>query len=232
MYGSGRRRSEEFAQLAGKSQVIVPGTKRLRGYDLSDGSVIWECGGLSSNIVASPVAANGVVYAGSSYDTRAMLTKPLRVKDLFDTIAGIIPHFGVESPNPRTKTPMPTTRKRSDEDVFDQASALARVEGDRELLGKMIELFFAQYQKLLPEIRRSGEQGEGKSLERAAHKLKGSRGSFGASLAISAVHRLEMMGRDADYPQFGSALAELEHEVGRLQDALTQFQDEGATCAF
>src|SRR5262249_53585316 len=33
----------------------------------------WECSGLSSNIVASPVAANGFVYAGSSYDTRAML---------------------------------------------------------------------------------------------------------------------------------------------------------------
>lgn len=58
---------------AGKAQVIVSGTKRLRGYDLADGSVIWECGGLSSNIVASPVAAGGVVYAGSSYDTRAML---------------------------------------------------------------------------------------------------------------------------------------------------------------
>ncbi len=57
----------------GKAQVIVPGTNRLRGYDLTDGAVIWECGGLSSNIVASPVAANGVVYAGSSYDTRAML---------------------------------------------------------------------------------------------------------------------------------------------------------------
>ena len=45
----------------------------MRGYDLADGSVIWECGGLSSNIVASPVAASGVVYTGSSYDTRAML---------------------------------------------------------------------------------------------------------------------------------------------------------------
>jgi outer membrane protein assembly factor BamB len=57
----------------GKAQVIVPGTNRLRGYDLASGAVIWECGGLSSNIVASPVAANGVVYAGSSYDTRALL---------------------------------------------------------------------------------------------------------------------------------------------------------------
>jgi outer membrane protein assembly factor BamB len=57
----------------GIAQVIVPGTNRLRGYDLATGAVIWECGGLSSNIVASPVAANGFVYAGSSYDTRAML---------------------------------------------------------------------------------------------------------------------------------------------------------------
>jgi outer membrane protein assembly factor BamB len=58
---------------AGKAQIIVPGTNRLRGYDLDTGAVIWECSGLSSNIVASPVAANGVVYAGSSYDTRALL---------------------------------------------------------------------------------------------------------------------------------------------------------------
>ena len=58
---------------AGRVQVVVPGTKRVRGYDLANGAVLWECGGLSSNIVASPVAANGVVYAGSSYDTRALL---------------------------------------------------------------------------------------------------------------------------------------------------------------
>jgi outer membrane protein assembly factor BamB len=58
---------------SGKAQIIVPGTNRLRGYDLATGAVIWECGGLSSNIVASPVAAGGIVYAGSSYDTRAML---------------------------------------------------------------------------------------------------------------------------------------------------------------
>jgi outer membrane protein assembly factor BamB len=57
----------------GKAQVIVPGTKRLRGYDLATGAVIWECAGLSSNIVASPVTAGGVVYSGSSYDTRALL---------------------------------------------------------------------------------------------------------------------------------------------------------------
>jgi outer membrane protein assembly factor BamB len=60
-------------ERGGKAQVIVPGTNRLRGYDLATGAVLWECGGLSSNVVASPVAADGLVYAGSSYDTRALL---------------------------------------------------------------------------------------------------------------------------------------------------------------
>ena len=58
---------------AGKTQVIVSGTNRVRGYDLANGKVIWECGGLSSNIVASPVSADGMVFAGSSYDKRALL---------------------------------------------------------------------------------------------------------------------------------------------------------------
>src|SRR5262249_30804374 len=55
------------------AQVIVPGTHRIRGYNLSNGEVIWECGGLSYYIVATPVAAHRIFYAGSSYDTRAML---------------------------------------------------------------------------------------------------------------------------------------------------------------
>jgi len=57
----------------GRQQVVVCGTDRVRGYDLVSGKVIWECGGMSANIVASPVSADGMVYAGSSYDTKAML---------------------------------------------------------------------------------------------------------------------------------------------------------------
>ena len=57
----------------GIAQVIVCGTARVRGYDLSNGKVLWECGGLSANIVASPVFHDGVVIVGSSYEIRSML---------------------------------------------------------------------------------------------------------------------------------------------------------------
>lgn len=58
---------------AGRPQVVVSATSRVRGYDLADGRQIWECAGLSRNVVASPVFANGMVYAGNSYDWQAML---------------------------------------------------------------------------------------------------------------------------------------------------------------
>jgi outer membrane protein assembly factor BamB len=56
-----------------RPQVVVSGTERIRAYDLEDGTVIWECGGLSANVVASPVAGDGLLFAASSYDTRALL---------------------------------------------------------------------------------------------------------------------------------------------------------------
>ena len=59
---------------AGKAQVIVSGSERVRGYDLSDGKMIWECAGLSvENVVATPVAGDGMVFAGSTYDRPGML---------------------------------------------------------------------------------------------------------------------------------------------------------------
>jgi outer membrane protein assembly factor BamB len=57
----------------GRTQVVVSGTNRIRGYDLESGEVLWQCGGLSSNVVCSPVAADGLVLAGSSYESQALL---------------------------------------------------------------------------------------------------------------------------------------------------------------
>jgi outer membrane protein assembly factor BamB len=72
---------------AGALQVVVSGTSRVRGYDLATGEVIWECRGLSSNIVASPVAGDGMVYAGSSYEVKRMFAVRLEgaVGDISNT---------------------------------------------------------------------------------------------------------------------------------------------------
>lgn len=70
----------------GKPQVIVSGTERLRGYDLATGQEIWQVGGLSGNVVASPVAGDGMVFAGSSYEIRSLLA--IRLKGARGDITG------------------------------------------------------------------------------------------------------------------------------------------------
>ena len=57
----------------GQRQVVVSGTRRVRGYDLKTGAVIWEAGGLPGNIVASPVGADGMVFAAGSYEKQTLL---------------------------------------------------------------------------------------------------------------------------------------------------------------
>jgi len=57
----------------GRPQVVVSATRRVRGYDLATGSLLWECAGLTDNVVSSPVFWNGMIIAGNSYYRQAML---------------------------------------------------------------------------------------------------------------------------------------------------------------
>jgi len=48
-------------------QVIVSAANRIRAYDLANGDIVWQCGGLGANCIPSPVADSGQVYAMSGY---------------------------------------------------------------------------------------------------------------------------------------------------------------------
>lgn len=51
----------------GKSQVVVPATNRTRSYDLTNGEVIWECSGMTRNVIPSPLYRDGHVYIISGF---------------------------------------------------------------------------------------------------------------------------------------------------------------------
>ncbi len=51
----------------GRPQVIVPATGKSRGYDLATGEEIWNAGGMTVNVIPTPVHRNGVVYLMSGY---------------------------------------------------------------------------------------------------------------------------------------------------------------------
>ncbi|MDB6108764.1 MAG: signal peptide protein [Pedosphaera sp.] len=57
----------------GKAQVIADATGKIRSYDLATGQVIWECGGLTKNVIPTPVPGEGVVYCMSGFQGNALL---------------------------------------------------------------------------------------------------------------------------------------------------------------
>ena len=57
----------------GKTEIVVSATKRVRSYDPATGAQLWECAGLTDNVVSSPVCWKGLVITGNSYYQQAML---------------------------------------------------------------------------------------------------------------------------------------------------------------
>lgn len=73
---------------AGKTQVIVPGDNRVRSYDIANGDLIWECGGLGLNPVPIPVRHRDTVIVMTGHRSPNMLAIRLdRTGDLTDTDA-------------------------------------------------------------------------------------------------------------------------------------------------
>lgn len=49
-----------------RTELVVPGRKRVRSYDL-DGKLLWELGGMSSIVIPTPFEASGLLYVCSGY---------------------------------------------------------------------------------------------------------------------------------------------------------------------
>ena len=62
-----------IVEHAGKAQVIVNATGKIRSYDLASGKQLWETGGMTSNAIPTPVAAEGMVYITSGFRGAALL---------------------------------------------------------------------------------------------------------------------------------------------------------------
>jgi len=56
-----------------KAQAVVTATGKIRSYDLASGEVVWECGGLTRNVIPCPVADPDLVYCMSGFQGNALL---------------------------------------------------------------------------------------------------------------------------------------------------------------
>ncbi|MBI3798441.1 MAG: response regulator, partial [Deltaproteobacteria bacterium] len=153
------------------------------------------------------------------------LPKPVRPEDLKAVLAhwtGFAGSASVISPPP----PPPASPAVS---VFNLEETLKRVEGDRTLLGEMVTLFLQDSATLLTNLRAALVNQDTKALVYAAHTLKGSVGNFSAPEVFNAAANLEKLARTGDLSQAPAVLLTLEHELARLQSALTPLSTELTT---
>ena len=62
-----------IVEVNGKPQIISSATTRVRGYDLETGKVVWECAGMTENVIPTPLYADGIVYVVSGFRGNAVL---------------------------------------------------------------------------------------------------------------------------------------------------------------
>jgi PAS domain S-box-containing protein len=136
------------------------------------------------------------------------LSKPIRIADLEGVIAQLL---GLP------KSPAVTGAEWTRNDgILDHEALLTGLDGNRQLLRELAQLFMADYPKQLAEIKTAVQRGNAEELRRAAHTLKGSVGNFAAKKAFEAARRLEIMGRDGDLRAAHDACVSLEDELSHL----------------
>lgn len=89
----------------GTPQVITAGTRAVRAYDYDTGEIVWQCRGLTENVIPYPVVDNGICYVMSGYRGEALLAIDLAGAkgDITGTNAVV---WSLDSGTPYTPSPL------------------------------------------------------------------------------------------------------------------------------
>ncbi|MGH9328767.1 MAG: response regulator [Terriglobia bacterium] len=140
------------------------------------------------------------------------LSKPVQMNELWDAIDGAMASGkSAKAVNPAS----PVSFK-----MMDREKALARVDGDVELLGELASLFLMHVPSQIHEIHAAVERRDLETLKQLAHSMKGCVGNFSAEAVLDAARRLETAAREGDLASIQEASEELEREIGCLRPEL------------
>ena len=84
---------------------------------------------------------------------------------------------------------------------------------DDEMVRDLSRMFANDTPQLMQEIERALEAGDLKTVQRTAHRLKGSIGVFHASEVFAVAHQMETAGERGDDPRAREVLPELHSAV-------------------
>ena len=145
------------------------------------------------------------------------VSKPIRAARLYEALAAASSD-GTAAGSPGGAAARPRTVP-----IIDWCEALHSVNGDRHLLREIVEAFLDEAPRLFTTIRSAIEQPDSRTLQRAAHTLKGSTRYFGANQVSELALQLETMGASSSLAQARETLADVEREMARLTPLLVDY---------
>lgn len=75
-----------IVEVSERPQAVVAATGKSRGYDLATGDVVWEAGGMTVNVIPTPVYGHGLVYLISGF--RGSTLQAVRLASAKGEVAG------------------------------------------------------------------------------------------------------------------------------------------------
>ena len=138
------------------------------------------------------------------------LSKPIRINELKQAMSEI----------EKTRNPERSPQQSPFRAIGQLESLLDSVMGDRALLAEMAELWLADSAKQEKQIRTGLDSGDAVMVQRAAHALKGSVGTFQATAAQDAANQLEMSAKDGDLVGAREVFARLSTQIDLVRQDL------------
>ncbi|MGC9030546.1 MAG: Hpt domain-containing protein [Desulfomonilaceae bacterium] len=117
------------------------------------------------------------------------------------------------------RQPSAASRDRGSEPV-QVRELMDRLGGDMELLEHLLTIFLQDYEQCRGLVQGAIAEGDGDSLHKWAHRVKGALGNFAAHAAYEAAQRLEQIGSSGDLSGAEAAWSELQAEIVRVRSAL------------
>ena len=143
------------------------------------------------------------------------ISKPINPRELFEIIARLDLSFANEVPA------LPDEKQSGG--IFDEDLLMARVDGDLELLRKVIEMFKLDCPRLLSQMQQAVTKQDTSALKRSAHSFRGGVAIFTTKSAYQTAEKLEQMATESNMAGAEKALLALRAETEHLMSALGEF---------
>ncbi|MCA9010068.1 MAG: response regulator, partial [Planctomycetaceae bacterium] len=146
------------------------------------------------------------------------LSKPIRSRQLTEILKSVVQECVQPNTAPLSHTPEPSRGSS----LIDWRSALEGVDGDRELLKSVVEVFLDESQQLLQELELAVQNGNAATVRARGHSLKGAMMGVGAFSTADLAQYVETHAAEP-MESLQTPLRNLHLEYRQLSAELRQF---------